>query len=190
MKKVIGILLFVLFSNALVAQDIITKKDGEDIQAKVLEVLTSEIKYKKFDFQDGPTYTELKSNILMIRYENGLKDIFDNPEVTSPMNTRIDNYGVEDARTNYRGANSGAGWVFATAILTTPVVALIPALICSNNAPNDLNLNYPNPVLMENKEYANQYKKEAYKIKRKKIWTKFGTGTVAWCIIWATLINY
>ena len=100
MKKVIGILLFVLFSNALVAQDIITKKDGEDIQAKVLEVLTSEIKYKKFDFQDGPTYTELKSNILMIRYENGLKDIFVQEKVTGKpigqiIESSYDNYPVK-----------------------------------------------------------------------------------------------
>jgi hypothetical protein len=53
-----------------------TKKSGEDIQAKVLEVTTSEIKYKKFDNQNGPTYTILKSDVVMVRYKNGTKDIF------------------------------------------------------------------------------------------------------------------
>ena len=58
------------------AQDVITKRNGDDIEAKVLEILDSEIKYKKFNFLDGPTYTEKKSEILIIRYENGSKDIF------------------------------------------------------------------------------------------------------------------
>jgi hypothetical protein len=51
-------------------------KTSEDIRAKVLEVTTSEIKYKKFDNTNGPTYTILKSEVTMVRYENGTKDIF------------------------------------------------------------------------------------------------------------------
>jgi hypothetical protein len=66
---------FASYEN-LNAQDVITKRNGDDIEAKVLEVLDSEIKYKKFNFLDGPTYTEKKSEILLIRYENGSKDIF------------------------------------------------------------------------------------------------------------------
>ena len=63
-------------TTKLNAQDIITKQNGDDIEAKVLEILDSEIKYKKFNFLDGPTYTEKKSEILLIRYENGSKDVF------------------------------------------------------------------------------------------------------------------
>jgi hypothetical protein len=75
----IGFLLFTLLtflSVNLNAQDIITKRNGDDIEAKVLEISDLEIKYKKFNFLDGPTYTEKKSEILIIRYENGSKDIF------------------------------------------------------------------------------------------------------------------
>lgn len=73
------------------AQDIITKRNGDDIQAKVLEISDTEIKYKKFNFLDGPTYTEEKSKILIIRYENGSKDIFPEKDkettaVVSPEN--------------------------------------------------------------------------------------------------------
>jgi len=55
----------------------ITMKTGEDINAKVLEVTTSEIKYKKTDMPDGPIYSILKSDVLIIRYNNGTKDLFD-----------------------------------------------------------------------------------------------------------------
>ena len=58
------------------AQDIITKKDGTDIKAKVLEVNESEVKYRRYDYLDGPIFTMLKSEILIVRYENGTNDVF------------------------------------------------------------------------------------------------------------------
>ncbi|MBO4263820.1 MAG: hypothetical protein J5871_03985 [Bacteroidales bacterium] len=57
------------------AQDIITKKSGEDVKAKIMEVLPDAIKYKQYDYQDGPTFTMNKSEILMITYENGQREI-------------------------------------------------------------------------------------------------------------------
>ena len=66
----------VLLGFTSYAQDIITTKKGEDIKAKVLEITIHEVKYKKVENPDSPIYTLLKSDILMIRYENGSKDIF------------------------------------------------------------------------------------------------------------------
>ena len=37
------------------AQDVVVKKDGSTILAKVLEVNQDNIKYKKFSNQNGPT---------------------------------------------------------------------------------------------------------------------------------------
>lgn len=63
------------------AQDVITTKDGADIQAKILEITQTEVKYKKQSNPEGPTYTINKSDVLIIRYNNGEKDIFkDAPE--------------------------------------------------------------------------------------------------------------
>lgn len=75
-KILITTLTIILTLNICLSQDLITKKSGEEIVAKILEVGQTEIKYKKFDFQDGPTFVILKSDVLMIRYENGTKDIF------------------------------------------------------------------------------------------------------------------
>lgn len=77
MKKfVFTILTSILTMSICFSQDMITKKSGEDIKAKVLEITTTEMKYKKFDNQIGPTYTILKSDVLIVRYKNGTKDIF------------------------------------------------------------------------------------------------------------------
>ena len=61
---------------SVIAQDIITLKNGDDIQALVQEIGEVDIKYKKFDNPNGPNYMLKKSEIFMIRYQNGTKDVF------------------------------------------------------------------------------------------------------------------
>lgn len=58
------------------AQSIITRKDGTDIQAKILEVTSSEIKYQKYSNPDGPVFVMSKSDIRSVRYENGAREVF------------------------------------------------------------------------------------------------------------------
>ena len=70
MKKIL--LFFLLLAAANVsAQDVIVKKDGTTILSKVIEIGTSEVKYKKFSNQSGPTYSISKSELQTINYENG-----------------------------------------------------------------------------------------------------------------------
>jgi hypothetical protein len=64
-----------IFSHA---QDLLILKTGEDINAKIVEVGSQEVKYKKFENIDGPTYTISKDKIFMIKYQNGTKETFDN----------------------------------------------------------------------------------------------------------------
>ncbi len=68
------------------AQDTIIKNNGDKIATKIIEVLPKEIKYKKFDFQDGPTYVEKKSELKMIIYPNGKKETFQNQDHYQPNN--------------------------------------------------------------------------------------------------------
>ena len=55
--------------------DILTLKNGEELNVKVLEIGQSEIKYKKCDNQNGPTISIRKSEVFSIKYPNGSKDI-------------------------------------------------------------------------------------------------------------------
>ena len=87
MKKYTSIILlygfFQLLTNFGYSQDNIILKNGDEIKAKVLEVTTDQIKYKKWDNQEGPTYSAEKSDIFMIQYKNGTKDVFNNATSTS-----------------------------------------------------------------------------------------------------------
>ncbi|GAB4038510.1 hypothetical protein [Spirosoma gilvum] len=64
-------------------QDNIILKNGSEIQAKVLEVLPGQIKYRRQDNPDGPVYTTGTSDVLLIKYANGTKDVL-NPAATRP----------------------------------------------------------------------------------------------------------
>jgi hypothetical protein len=77
-KLVTCILLTFFISTISSAQDIIVTFNGEEIKSKVMEVSINEIKYKKFENINGPLYGILKSSVLMIKYENGSKDVFSN----------------------------------------------------------------------------------------------------------------
>jgi len=72
----IAIALFGGVGSAL-AQDTIVLKNNSEISAIVQEVGIDNVKYKKFENPNGPNYVLLQSDILMIKYENGTQDIFD-----------------------------------------------------------------------------------------------------------------
>jgi hypothetical protein len=86
MKQIIKILLALYCFNAtaLFAQDVIVLQSGDEIKAKVMEISPGEVKYKKHASPDGPTYTLTKSEVFMIKYENGEKEVF-NSTTTSPL---------------------------------------------------------------------------------------------------------
>lgn len=59
------------------AQDQIHLRSGEIIKAKVLDVGTEKIRYKKFTNQEGPNYFLETYELKKIVYENGAEDYFD-----------------------------------------------------------------------------------------------------------------
>jgi hypothetical protein len=76
MKKTTLLLVTQIVAYCLLSQDVIVLKNGGELKAKILEVLPDVVKYKKWDNQDGPSYSESKTNIIMIKYQNGTKDVF------------------------------------------------------------------------------------------------------------------
>jgi len=76
MKNLLLTILFVSSSNIIKAQDTLTMRSGENIIVKIIEVGSSEVKYKKIDNLNGPGFSIFKSELSMIQYENGSKDVF------------------------------------------------------------------------------------------------------------------
>jgi hypothetical protein len=79
------------------AQDTIFKRNGEIIYAKVSEINPEEVKFRKFNFNDGPLYIERKTDIKTIRFANGLKEEFSETVVrTSPTDNPQVVYYVDE----------------------------------------------------------------------------------------------
>jgi hypothetical protein len=70
------------------SQDNIITKNGDEIKSKVIKIGSTEIEYKKLENLNGPAYSILKSEVFMIKYENGTKDII-NPITQDSKNEKI-----------------------------------------------------------------------------------------------------
>jgi len=90
MKK-ISLLIGVLFITVCAsAQDIIYKVDGNEIKAKVIEITTDAIKYKNFEQLENTLLTIPISQVFMVIYEGGEKEVF-KAEKQQPSNNQIEN---------------------------------------------------------------------------------------------------
>ena len=78
MKK-IQLLIACLFCSVtfLFAQDKIYRQNGKIVEAKIIEISASEIKYKEFNNPDGPIYVLETDRIKKIVYENGKEEKFE-----------------------------------------------------------------------------------------------------------------
>jgi hypothetical protein len=111
MKKSLLLLILLLNVAKIYAQDIIILKSGDEIKSMVVEVLSDQIKYKKFENKQGPSYGIEKSKIFMIRYANGSKDVFNQvsntPKVASAPRPVVRTVYAEprtEAQPQYRSA--------------------------------------------------------------------------------------
>lgn len=79
MKHILAVLLLFV-ATMLSAQtqnhDLIITHSSERIDAVIIEVTSTEIKYKQADFQTGPTFVLAKSEIASIIYSNGQVQTF------------------------------------------------------------------------------------------------------------------
>lgn len=92
MKK-ISLFILLIISVSTIAQDNIILKNGNEIKAKVIDISPTVIKYRKWEFQDGPIYSLRKADIFIIKYENGTTEVFkDEIPVEEDSNTSEPNY--------------------------------------------------------------------------------------------------
>ena len=180
MKYILLFILFICSSNIIKAQDTLSMRSGENILVKVIEVGTSEVKYKKLDNLNGPDFSILKSDLLMIKYENGTKEDFSSIKKIEEKIVFVEDLfiqGQNDAKRFYK-YNKIVGTMMVANLLVLPILpSLAFSIAATSKIPKDKNLNYPSISLMQNEKYANSYQQEAKKIKNRKIWRSFAAGS-------------
>lgn len=77
MKRVLFFLLIASMSSIISAQDVIVKRNGDQIKARIVEITTDNIiKYKDFEAPDGPIRNIRTQEVFMVIYQNGKKETF------------------------------------------------------------------------------------------------------------------
>ena len=89
MKKLLFLLgltvsLLCLSGVSSLAQDVIIKLDGTEIEVYVDEISDSIIQYRRYDNPTGPIYKLSTSSIARIEYENGVVEEYNNKPVEEP----------------------------------------------------------------------------------------------------------
>jgi hypothetical protein len=99
--------------------DVIVFKDGAEVRSKVEEVGINEIKYKRCDSPNGPMYVAKKSDIFMIKYMNGTKEVIKSaePEIADNYQAPLSSYKTNSYKKQYHP--------LATASFITSMVSVI-----------------------------------------------------------------
>lgn len=97
LKRLSATLFLLCIAGMAMAQDVIVMKDQSTIMSKVLEITSTEIKYKKWDNQDGPLYSVSRSEVMSINYENGEVENF-----YKTTNSQLNTY-PQQAQNNPKG---------------------------------------------------------------------------------------
>jgi len=180
MKNLFFCFLFI-FPCLSYAQDLIVKMDGQEVPAKVEEITLEEIIYVKPDSLQGPVMRMLKSEVFMIKYANGTREVFSenfpgwdrnshNGLTPEEMYMR----GRRDGRHYYRG--DGAMWGSAASSLI-PLYGLIGPIIIAAVPPDiDKFAPYDRSLLLD-PNYARGFKKQAHQRKVGKAATGAAIGT-------------
>ena len=116
MKKFILSLALVLAASlSALAQDIIILKNSEKIEAKIVEISSTEIAYKKADYTDGPTFRLDISEVSSVIYANGDVQAF-NAEPRKGQDTVSSDSGSRNGKLKFNPTPQGRKRPFGISI--------------------------------------------------------------------------
>jgi hypothetical protein len=103
--------------------DVITLKNNSEINAKVLEINQTEIKYKKCDDVNGPTITVAKQDVNQIKYSNGTVDLINS------LNQKALEYDYYSPSTKIENSNSSTEPIINKHALASMILAILSILL-------------------------------------------------------------
>jgi len=193
MKHLLTFLLAFL-TFGIYAQDQLFKKDNTKLDVKILEINQTEIKYKLFTYQDGPTIIIAKSDVALIIYQNGVHEVFNQQAPPTPQpiviyhdnlprkkqqkldtdSAKLAHYNEVTSTKNLVALNlletfnSGFGLSYLREFANGYLNVYVPV----NIGISEPMLNQPGNIIFGN--YNNQYYIQNFKYKRKTVETGIG----------------
>jgi len=99
--------------------DEVILNNGEVIAAKVLEISSTELKYKRCGNLTGPTIVKPIGEVFMVRYSNGEKDVFEKKQASAESNPDSRNYAGMRYREKRTMVMASTGLNIGSVVLST-----------------------------------------------------------------------
>lgn len=107
MRKLLFILLLAANSTLLcLSQDVIYKKDGSEIKAKIIEIEVENVKYKIHEQLDGPVRNIAKKDVFLIIYQDGTKEKFTDTSTINPNQDLSNNNAISGINNQINQSNT------------------------------------------------------------------------------------
>ncbi len=185
MKKNLLLVLCLVLVRGAFGQDTIVKRNGDEVLARVVEINLEGIMYQHPDSVEGILYQIPKSEVFMVRYANGTKEMM--AETVSPQSlaapatpTQMYELGRKDAETLYKG--KGAMWGSAASSFMFPY-GLAGSVIIGAVPPKAANHPVSNISYLSDPDYVRGYEDRAKKRKLGKAAAGAGIGFGAFTVV-------
>ncbi|NQV01288.1 MAG: hypothetical protein HQ542_01475 [Bacteroidia bacterium] len=89
------IICFFIFQQNLLSQDLIILRNGDELEVHVTEISSGNIKFKKDTTSSEATHSLPTSNVFMIKFNNGVKQIFEPENTQSTDMISVENKNLD-----------------------------------------------------------------------------------------------
>lgn len=107
--------------------DLLTLRNGDEINVKVVELTDNLVKYKRCDNLDGPLISISKSKVFSVKYKNGTKELFKETEVATQSKTSVNKIDESKLRIHPLSVIAFILSILGIAFVPFSIIALILA---------------------------------------------------------------
>lgn len=185
-KKVL-VLALCLLCTVSWAQDIILKKNGEEIVGRVVQVNADTVLYRHFSDAGGIAYAMPRQEVAQVKlmdssYPMDAPELIYKDEISSTENHRLLALQAKlDAKNYYKA--KGVFWTTLGSTILHPAAGLATGSVISAVPPSTASDYNPNRYMMKDPVYRAAYEKQAHRRKAGKAVAGFGVGAAVLGVI-------
>ncbi|WP_347157505.1 hypothetical protein [Pontibacter chitinilyticus] len=170
------------------AQDIIMKKNGVQLVAKITKIESDSIYYRYFSDVDGPAFALSRQDVAQVQFIEATTTLQPEGLTYTDEQTSISDIGEmrlqaqRDAKAYFRPR--GVFWTTMGATVLNPAAGLVTGTVVSVVPPNIESDYNPNHQLLKNEVYREAYQKQARKRKIGTAAAGFGAGAAVLSMVY------
>jgi hypothetical protein len=186
------LLLLTTFAANVWAQDVIVKKNGEQVIGRVVNLSGDSVHYRFFNDTGGPLLAMARQEVAHLKLtasedpEKALGNDFVEEKVYVAKTAELRLQAKLDANTYYKA--KGVFWTTMGSTIMHPAAGLVTGAVVSSISPNINSEFNPNRHLLKEPVYRETYLKQAKRQKMAKAAAGFGAGAAVVSVIYMIVV--